>query len=146
MLYAAYGTEVNQDFMHELCRDAKLFKVGKIDCYRLVFEHSANIILDKNQDKSLDVPVLVWDISDSDVERLDRYYNCPMLYKPLAVDVNIGGSYIPAYTYVLNKDTVDLECPYSVYEDVMREGYIENGFDIGYLKDAVEESFYASVK
>ena len=121
----------------------------KIDGYRLVFEHSANIIPDRNQDKSLDVPVLVWDVSADDVKCLDRYYDC-LLYKAKdkakAVDVNIDGWYIAAYTYVLNKDTVDLECPYSVYEDVIREGYIENGFDIGYLKDAVEESYYESVK
>ena len=146
MLYAAYGTEVNQDFMHKLCRYAKLFGIGKIDGYRLVFEHSANIISDRNQDKSLDVPVLVWDVSEDDIERLDRYYDYPMLYESQAVNVNIDGHYISAYTYVLNKDTIDLECPYSVYEDIMREGYIENGFDIEYLKDAVEESYYESVK
>ena len=142
MLYAAYGTDVNKEFMSYLCPDAKLFGVGKIDGYRLVFEHSANIIPDG---KSF-VPVLVWDVSESDVERLDRYYDYPMYYESSVIDVDIDGKDIAVFTYMLNKDTVDLECPYSVYEDVIHEGYIENGFDVSYLKDAIEESYYESVK
>ncbi|MDL2317935.1 gamma-glutamylcyclotransferase [Eubacteriales bacterium OttesenSCG-928-A19] len=78
MIYIAYGSNMNTDQMAHRCPEAKLLGTGRLLGYRLSFYVHATV--ERSRAKGAYVPVAVWEITQADEERLDRYEGFPNYY------------------------------------------------------------------
>ena len=119
------------------CPDSRVIDTGMLYGWKLVFKYHADII----EDKDCSVPVLIWDVSEDDIEALDMYEGYPRYYITKQVDVKLdNGKTVNAFVYVM-KDKYDvLEAPSYSYFKTIENGYIENEMDISYLYNAIEEA------
>ncbi len=78
--YFAYGSNLDLPQMKRRCPSSKLISKGSLSDYRLTFNRFSSGwgggVADVIQDEGSEVWGLVFEISDSDLERLDRYEGC----------------------------------------------------------------------
>ena len=100
MIYIAYGSNMNTDQMAHRCPDAKLLGTGKLLGYRLSFYVHATV--ERSRTKGSYVPVAVWEITQADEERLDRYEGFPNYYtkeeRPIQM---IKGTRVKGIVYIM---------------------------------------------
>jgi len=76
-MYFAYGSNLDLPQMKRRCPSSKLISKGSLSCYRLTFNRFSSGwgggVADVIQDQGSKVWGLVFEISDTDLERLDRY-------------------------------------------------------------------------
>lgn len=139
MLYIAYGSNMNLEQMDYRCPNSYVVGNGKLNGYRLVFNYHADVI--KTDNKNDFVPVVVWNIADCDLARLDVYEGYPSYYVKETVNVILdNGKIEKAVVYVMAENRKGIYPPAQSYFDGIREGYIENGIDVEYLYEALEYS------
>lgn len=136
MLYAAYGSNTNLEQMAYRCPTAKVVGTGIIEDWRLVFNYHADIIPQRGGE----VSVLVWDIdSDREWETLRRYEGYPKYYIEKTVPVTMeNGSTKDCIVYVMATDRKGFCFPSVDYWNVIMDGFIANGMDVGYLWEALD--------
>lgn len=91
------------------------------------------------KEKGGSVPVLLWEIQPQDEVALDRYEGYPWLYRKETVKVRFKGKWIEAMVYIMNEGK-PLGAPGRYYYEVIREGYMDAGFYIPILDEAVRKS------
>ena len=102
MKYIAYGSNMVKEQMAHRCPDAKLIGTGYIERARLEFYLHATV--ERSQVKGARVPVAVWEISDADEHRLDRYEGFPNYYIKEEWPVAMAdGSEIKGMIYLMNQ-------------------------------------------
>ncbi|MEA4896877.1 MAG: gamma-glutamylcyclotransferase family protein [Christensenellaceae bacterium] len=102
MKYIAYGSNMVKDQMAYRCPDAKLIGTGYIERARLEFYLHATV--ERSRIKGARVPVAVWEISDADEQRLDRYEGFPNYYIKEEWPVTMAdGSEIKGMIYLMNQ-------------------------------------------
>ena len=74
--YIAYGSNLSVEQMADRCPDAKVVGTAILYGWQLLFKGCATI--EPNPEKN--TPVLVWEISERDEQRLDRYEGFPSFY------------------------------------------------------------------
>ena len=78
--YFAYGSNLDLPQMKRRCPSSKLISKGSLPGYRLVFNKYSSGwgggVADVVQAKGFEVWGLVFEISDTDLKRLDRYEGC----------------------------------------------------------------------
>lgn len=89
--------------------------------------------------KGRSVPVLAWEISQSDETALDRYERWPELYRKERVKVYMGGKRLTVMLYIMNKGHT-IGAPGGFYYNAIRDGYMAAGFDISGLNKALRQS------
>lgn len=139
-IYLAYGSNLNLKQMAERCPTAKVLGGATLDGYRLLFRGGgigAVATVEKKKDGS--VPVLLWQITPRDEAALDRYEGYPRLYRKETVNVQINGDWVEAMVYIMNPGW-RFGNPSRYYYDVIREGYVDAGFDISVLEKAARYS------
>ena len=139
-IYLAYGSNLNLKQMAYRCPDAKVLGGTALTGYRLLFRGyngSAVATVEKHEGGS--VPVLLWEITPRDEAALDRYEGYPRLYRKETVKVRLKGKWIEAMVYIMNEGW-PLGVPSRYYYDVIREGYMDAGFDLSILAKAVRDS------
>lgn len=135
MLYAAYGQLLNRSMRDSVCPSMRLAATGRINGYRLVFKTHEDI----EPDDCSSVPVLVFEVDDDDVRRLDRLYKRGEYYDVALVNVSVAASIngyindVSAFTYIMLPKYKSYQRPDDWYLDIIRSGYEESGFDIGLL-------------
>lgn len=136
MLYAAYGSNLNVGQMGRRCPGATIVGPGSLNDHQLVFRgpHDAAVATVEPQRGGL-VPVLLWELSERDVEALDRYEGWPWLYSRRAVSVETAGGPVQAMIYIMN-ERYPLGRPSAGYYAAIREGYVFAGFDVETLRAA----------
>lgn len=140
MLYVAYGSNMNLKQMDFRCPNSKVVCNGKLNGWKLIFNIHADIINTGNEDDI--VPVVVWEIDDSDWDMLDMYEGYPSYYIKETVNVILdNGNIEEAVVYVMAERRKGVCPPYQDYFDGIEKGYIENGIDVKYLYDALEYSY-----
>ena len=76
-MYFAYGSNLDLIQMKRRCPSSRLISKGSLSCYRLTFNKFSSGwgggVADVIQDQGSKVWGLVFEISDTDLERLDRY-------------------------------------------------------------------------
>lgn len=101
MIYIAYGSNMNTRQMDYRCPDAKLIGTGKILGARLAFYVHATV--ERSRIKNAYVPVAVWEISDDDEARLDRYEGYPSYYIKEEWPVQLDdGTAVDGMIYLMN--------------------------------------------
>lgn len=143
MKYIAYGSNMSVEQMAFRCPGAKIVGTGVIEGWQLLFRgrpYSAVATVEKGR-KNAKVPVLVWEINKYHEDALGVYEGFPTLYTKVSIPVQLdGGEYIEdAMAYVIDP-TLEFGAPSAYYFSVIRNAYLEFGFNMDALKKAVEKS------
>ena len=140
MLYISYGSNMNLSQMDYRCPNSYVVCNGRLKGWKLVFNVHADIIRTDNKEDF--VPVVVWNIADSDWKNLDMYEGYPSYYIKETVNVILdNGKTEKAIVYVMANNRKGVCRPTKSYFECIEEGYIENGIDVKYLYNALSYSF-----
>ena len=143
MKYISYGSNMSVEQMAFRCPGAKIVGTGVIEGWQLLFRgrpYSAVATVEKGRWNEK-VPVLVWEINRTHEKALDIYEGFPTLYTKVNIPVQLdSGEYIEsAMAYVIDP-TLEFGAPSTYYFSVIRNAYLEFGFNMKALKKAVEKS------
>jgi len=139
-LYIAYGSNLNIGQMAQRCPSAKLVGESTIEGYRLLFRggrERAVATIEKQEGGK--VPILIWQLEESDEEALDIYEGHPFFYRKEWMYVDVDGESMKAMVYIMNGGRV-LGAPSKLYYDIILQGYKSAGFDEGILEEALRVS------
>lgn len=139
MLYAAYGSNLNKEQMIWRCPGAKEAGTSIIKDYRLMFKGShSGAYLTIEKEKGCQVPVGLWEVTEHDIENLDRYEGFPTFYyKKNFMVIGDDGKRHKVFAYIMHEER-PLGMPTTHYVGVCRKGYDDFGFDTETLKEALE--------
>jgi len=129
-LYFAYGSNLNRDGMAARCPDSAPLHPAVLKDWVLTFRGVADV---KPRDGGIAHGAL-WEISDRDLARLDRYEGWPSLYRRELLPVRIGERKLRAITYVMNDDYAGLPSP--LYYRTILHGYKQWGLPLDALETA----------
>ena len=139
--YIAYGSNLSVEQMAMCCPDARIIGMAALQDWKLVFRTHATI---EPADGRV-VPVLIWEISDRDEERLDLYEGYPTYYTKRDMVVTMtdldgkNPREITAMVYLMEKGH-ELRVPYRGYLDTLALGYRRFGFNPYQLELAMKEA------
>lgn len=145
-LYLAYGSNLSISQMNFRCPDAFVVGRATIKDYRLMYKGSkTGAYATIEPAEGYEVPVLVWMISENDEKSLDRYEGYPVFYYKKELEVEVMGisrrdrdkSYgvKTAMVYIMDEERGH-GLPSRYYEEILKEGYKQFGFDNEILKEA----------
>lgn len=142
--YLAYGSNLNVAQMRWRCPDARALGTATIEDYRLLFKGSkTGSYLTIEAQEGAQVPVAVWEVSEEDEKRLDRYEGFPTFYYKKELDLTFIGIKTgkkrkrKCFVYIMHEDR-PIGIPSRSYVETCIEGYRDFGFNLKYLKDAYE--------
>ena len=138
----AYGSNLNVGQMETRCPTARPLGTAVLKDRRLSFKGSkTGAYLTIDHCPGAETPVAVWEVSDSDILRLDRYEGYPGFYDREEVWITYRGlrthrqRTVKAFVYVMTGDrTVGI--PSNGYMRTCLEGYDAFGFSRRYLFEA----------
>ena len=139
--YIAYGSNLSVEQMADRCPDAKVVGTAVLHGWQLLFKGCATI----EPNPAKETPVLIWEISERDEKRLDRYEGFPSFYykKDLEVEVNpMGGGEameLTAMVYIMGERYI-CSAPSPFYYKVLKDGYEALGFPMETLTQALSDS------
>ena len=131
MYYFAYASNLNRQQMRERCPDSKPMFIATLSNYTLVFAGwsrkwrggTASIKLFRGER----VIGAVYEVSERDLSRLDRYEGCPGDYNRLKVTVfGEDGKPVEAVTYIKSGQLEETQ-PSKEYLAVIQQGYRDWG-------------------
>lgn len=137
-LYIAYGSNLNLAQMAARCPSARVYAKGVLNNWELVYRGAmtnSHATIRRSQGKS--IPVLVWNITPSDELHLDRYEGYPVYYFKKNIMVDIDGKKKKAMVYIMDESRLPGR-PSRQYVQTILQGYRDNHFDIGILKEYLE--------
>ena len=127
MYYFAYASNLNRKQMRERCPESKPMFLATLPNYKLVFAGwlrqwrggTASIKLFRGER----VIGAVYEVSERDLRRLDRYEGCPGNYNRLKVTVfDEDGKPVEAVTYIKSGQLEETP-PAKEYLAVIQQGY-----------------------
>ena len=135
--YIAYGSNLSVEQMADRCPDAKVVGTAVLHGWQLLFKGCATI--EPNPDR--DTPVLIWEISERDEQRLDRYEGFPAFYykKRIRVKLHSTGKTAIGLVYIMHEER-QLGIPDSHYFNNIREIYNHHNWDEELLWAALDKS------
>jgi hypothetical protein len=144
--YLAYGSNLNMAQMARRCPDAIPVGYATINNMQLLFKGSkTGSYLTVEKKYGSKVPVGVWAISDEDEMALDLYEGYPNFYYKQILKLRVydflhhKAQNVEALIYIMHEERL-LGTPRQDYIDTCLEGYQRFGFDINYLRKALENS------
>ncbi|HZK39143.1 MAG TPA: gamma-glutamylcyclotransferase family protein [Clostridia bacterium] len=124
-LYVAYGSNMDKSQMMKRCREAVVAGSSYLENWELTLPFYANI----EPAEGKKTPVLLWEITDQDEERLDKYEGYPKGYDKTEIIVNLNGKHVTAMAYVMTEDYKQIKKqPREGYENQILQGYRNAGF------------------
>ena len=144
--YLAYGSNLNLAQMYARCPDADLYGVGVIKNYELVFRRSqtgAYLTIEPRVGSEVSVGIFL--VSKRDIRSLDAYEGFPNLYYkkaftvPAKPDGEDGLQKIKGFAYIMD-ETRPLGEPQKRYLLTCRQGYLDFGFELADIDDAVSRT------
>ncbi|WP_312812898.1 gamma-glutamylcyclotransferase family protein [Sedimentibacter sp.] len=140
ILYIAYGSNLNLLQMKHRCPTARVIGASEIKDYELVFRgsrYSAVATIEPCEGSC--VPVLLWGIQQEDEKSLDRYEGYPNFYEKENMEIDLNDCTVPAMVYVMTHGH-ELGIPSERYRTSIEEGYMDAGFDMDILQNAVDKT------
>jgi hypothetical protein len=141
--YIAYGSNLNIPQMRMRCPGARIIGTSVIEDYQLLFKGSkTGSYLTIEPKAGAEVPVAVWEVTESDERNLDRYEGYPNFYYKTEMTLDIKGIRTgkvrrrDAFVYIMHEER-ELGIPSGFYVKTCLEGYQSFGFDEKYLYDAI---------
>ena len=145
-LYIAYGSNLNVMQMKTRCPNAKILGTAKLKGWELLFKGSKSgsyLTIEKKENGI--VPVVIWEVSESDEKALDRYEGYPTFYykKDIKVqykDIRTGNRRtVTAFAYIMHEER-QIGVPSLFYLNTCLEGYDTFYFDKQILLNAYHKS------
>ena len=144
--YIAYGSNLNIMQMRMPCPGARIIGTSVIEDYQLLFKGSkTGSYLTIEPMEGAEVPVVIWEVTETDEKALDRYEGYPNFYykKEMALDIRgIKTNKVrrrDAFVYIMHEER-ELGIPSWYYVNTCLDGYRAFGFDGKYLFDAIRIS------
>jgi len=135
--YIAYGSNMDERQMAYRCPTARLVGKSEIEGYGLLFKGSKTGAYATIEPKTGSrVPVLLWEIEETDERNLDYYEGFPAFYYKKDLEVELDGGRKTAMVYIMDEKR-KLGVPSIGYYDILERAYDIFGFDKAILKQAV---------
>ena len=140
--YIAYGSNLNIRQMRIRCPHARVIGTAVINDYELLFKGSrtgAYLTIEPKEES--EVPVAVWEVTESDEAALDRYEGYPVFYYKKEMELDIKGIRTgkirrrKCFVYIMHEER-KIGVPSLSYVSTCLQGYISFGFDEHYLSEA----------
>ena len=131
MYYFSYGLNLNKKQMLERCPDSKPKFIATLHNYRLIFTGWSRQwrggVASIKPLRGERVPGAIYEVSDQDLRRLDKYEGYPDTYDRIKVTVNTEtGEPIEALTYIRARQPEETK-PSPEYLSIIQQGYIDWG-------------------
>ena len=144
-IYGAYGSNLNLAQMHWRCLNARPLKVGTVNGYSLTFRRNGYANIEPEEGGR--VPVLLWEVTETDEAALDRYEGYPKFYTKVDLPVETGDGTVTAMFYVMTERyAVRATRPTEWYLQTLREGYRDNDLPLEYLETQVNKALIEETK
>lgn len=127
-IYIAYGSNMNLGQMASRCPDAKRLGVSVLEGYALEFHGGGGAVATIVPREDSRVPVVLWEISERDERKLDRYEGFPRLYFKEDFRLYLGKRKVSAFAYIMSSGYA-VGIPSEYYYNVILEGYTDNKID-----------------
>ena len=144
--YIAYGSNLNIPQMRMRCPGARIIGTSVIKDYQLLFKGSkTGSYLTIEPMEGAEVPVVIWEVTETDEKALDRYEGYPNFYYKKEMTLDIKGVRTgkvrrrDAFVYIMHEER-ELGIPSWYYVNTCLDGYRVFGFDEKYLFDAIRIS------
>ena len=144
--YIAYGSNLNIPQMRMRCPGARIIGTSVIEDYQLLFKGSkTGSYLTIEPMEGAEVPVVIWEVTETDEKALDRYEGYPNFYYKKEMTLDIKGIRTKkvrrrdAFVYIMHEER-ELGIPSWYYVNTCLDGYRAFGFDEKYLFDAIRIS------
>lgn len=144
--YIAYGSNLNISQMRMRCPGARIIGTSVIEDYQLLFKGSkTGSYLTIEPKGGAEVPVVIWEVTESDEKALDRYEGYPNFYYKKEMNLDIKGIRTgkvrrrDAFVYIMHEER-EIGIPSRYYVNTCLDGYRAFGFDEKYLFDAIRIS------
>ena len=144
--YIAYGSNLNIPQMRMRCPGARIIGTSVIEDYQLLFKGSkTGSYLTIEPMEGSEVPVVIWEVTETDEKALDRYEGYPNFYYKKEMTLDIKGIRTgkvrrrDAFAYIMHEER-ELGIPSWYYVNTCLDGYRAFGFDEKYLFDAIRIS------
>lgn len=144
--YIAYGSNLNIPQMRMRCPGARIIGTSVIEDYQLLFKGSkTGSYLTIEPMEGAEVPVVIWEVTETDEKALDRYEGYPNFYYKKEMTLDIKGIRTgkvrrrDAFAYIMHEER-ELGIPSWYYVNTCLDGYRAFGFDEKYLFDAIRIS------
>lgn len=138
--YIAYGSNMDFEQMAYRCPHAEFVGTSVVEGYELLFKGSKTgsyATIEENSDCK--VPVLIWKITKSDEENLDRYEGFPLFYYKKNLMVTVERRTVEAMVYIMDEERC-LGKPTDHYYRGLQKAYRRFRFDNDILKAALQKS------
>jgi gamma-glutamylcyclotransferase (GGCT)/AIG2-like uncharacterized protein YtfP len=127
MYYFAYSSNLNKKQMREHCPDSKPVFLATLHNYKLIFTGWSRQwrggVASIKPFRGERVLGAIYELSDRDWRRLDRYEGCPGNYNRLKVTVfDEDGEPVEAVTYIRSEQSEETS-PSDEYLAVIQQGY-----------------------
>ena len=140
--YLAYGSNLNIRQMQMRCPGAKPVGTMVLEDYELLFKGSkTGSYLTIEEREGGTVPVVVWEVTESDEAALDRYEGFPSFYYKKDINLKYKGirtgkhRTVTAFAYIMHEER-PIGVPSNFYMRTCLEGYDNFFFDKNILLDA----------
>lgn len=144
--YIAYGSNLNIPQMRMRCPGARIIGTSVIEDYQLLFKGSkTGSYLTIEPMEGAKVPVVIWEVTETDEKALDRYEGYPNFYYKKEMTLDIKGIRTgkvrrrDAFIYIMHEER-ELGIPSWYYVNTCLDGYRAFGFNEKYLFDAIRIS------
>lgn len=144
--YIAYGSNLNIPQMRMRCPGARIIGTSVIEDFQLLFKGSkTGSYLTIEPMEGAEVPVVIWEVTETDEKALDRYEGYPNFYYKKEMTLDIKGIRTgkvrrrDAFVYIMHEER-ELGIPSWYYVNTCLDGYRAFGFDEKYLFDAIRIS------
>jgi gamma-glutamylcyclotransferase len=131
LYYFAYATNLSKQQMKERCPAARAVSSVTLHHYKLVFRGWSRKwrggLATIQPFRGERVPGAIYEVSEEDMRRLDRYEDCPATYSRFRVGVSDDfGGLLEAETYI-RAGRADEAAPSREYLAVIQQGYRDWG-------------------
>ena len=143
--YIAYGSNLNVRQMKMRCLGATILGTANLKGWELLFKGSKTgsyLTIEQKADGT--VPVVIWEVTPSDEQALDRYEGFPNFYYKKDLKVQYKGirtgkrRIVNAFVYIMHEDR-PIGVPTNFYMRTCLEGYDTFYFDRQILLDAYDK-------
>ena len=143
--YIAYGSNLNVPQMRMRCPHATILGTATLKGWELLFKGSKTgsyLTIERNEKGS--VPVVIWEVAETDEKALDRYEGYPNFYYKKDIKVRYRGirtglnRVVNAFAYIMHEER-PVGIPSGFYMRTCLEGYDAFGFDRNVLLDAYDK-------
>ena len=144
--YIAYGSNLNVKQMKMRCPGATILGTTKLKNYELLFKGSkTGSYLTIEQKEGSTVPVVIWEVTESDEKSLDRYEGYPIFYYKKEMKLQYKGirtskrRTVNAFVYIMHEEN-PVGVPSIYYMKTCIDGYDTFYFDKNILINAYKKS------